>query len=121
MDPLCVQEGVSELGCSAISWGLYLGYFIFAVALIAMVFLPLINTLKNPSSLAKSGIGVGVLVVVFIISFVLADSELSAIGKAAGETETSVKWIGAGLIMFYLALFAAVIGLVYSEISKALK
>ena len=121
MDAKCAEMAVSEFGCSLISWGLYLTYIIFGVAVISTIVFPLINTIKNPSNLAKSGIGIGVLVVVFFISYVLADSELSAIGKALGETEASVKWIGAGLIMFYIALFGAIIGLIYSEISKALK
>lgn len=121
MDPKCVEFGESALSCAAISWGLYLGYFVLAIAVIATIVLPLMNTIKNPTSLAKSGIGIGALVVVFVISYIAADSELSAIGKGLGETEASVKWIGAGLIMFYIALFGAIAGLIYSEISKAFK
>jgi hypothetical protein len=121
MDAKCVEFAVSEAGCGLISWGLYLGYVILGVAVVATIVLPLINTIKNPTNLMKSGIGIGVLVVVFAISFALSDSQLSPIGKGLGETEESVKWIGAGLIMFYIALFAAIIGLVYSEISKVFK
>ena len=121
MDAKCVEFSLSDLSCSAISWGLYLGYVIFAIAVIATIVLPLINTIKNPGSLVKSGIGVGVLVAVFVISYVLSDSEVSAIAKGLGENESSVKLIGAGLIMFYIALFVAIAGLIYSEINKAFK
>jgi hypothetical protein len=121
MTQLCIDKEISEFGCNAISWGLYISYIIFGVAVLAAIVLPLINTVKNPSSLIKSGIGVGILVVVFIVSYVIADSELSAIGRGLGVTESSVKWIGAGLIMFYIALFVAIGGLLYSEISKAFK
>lgn len=117
----CAEFALSEIGCSAISWGLYLGYIIFGVAVVATIVLPLINTIKNPTNLAKSGIGIGVLVVVFAISFAMSDTQVSAIAKGLDETESSVRWIGAGLIMFYIALFAAIAGLLYSEISKAFK
>ena len=121
MTQLCIEKGISEFGCNAISWGLVISYIIFAVAVIAALGLSFLNSIKNPGSLVKSGIGIGVLVVVLIISYALSNSEVSAIAKGLGEGESSVRWIGAGLIMFYLALFAAVGGLVYSEISKAFK
>ena len=121
MDAKCAEMAVSEMGCNLISWGLYVGYIIFGIAVVATIVFPLINTIKNPGNVVKSGIGIGVLVVVFVVSYAMSDNQLSAIGKGLGETEGSVKWIGAGLIMFYIALFAAIIGLVYSEISKVFK
>jgi hypothetical protein len=121
MDAKCVEFGESAFSCAAISWGLYICYIIFGIAVISALGLALINTIKNPGTLVKSGIGIGVLVVVLVISYALSDSEVSAIAKALGEGPSSVKWIGAGLIMFYIALFAAIIGLVYNEISKAFK
>ena len=121
MDTKCIEFDQTAFGCAAISWGLYFCYIIFAVAVLAALGLALYNTLKNPGTLVKSGIGIGVLIVVLVISYALSDSEVSAIAKGLGENESSVKWIGAGLIMFYFALFAAMAGLVYSEISKAFK
>jgi hypothetical protein len=121
MDPKCAEEAISELGCNLISWGLYLSYAIFAVAVVSALGLALLNMIKNPSSLIKAGIGIGVLIVLLLVSYALSDSEVSTIAKGLGEGPNSVRWIGAGLIMFYLALFAAVIGLVYSEVSKAFK
>lgn len=117
----CSEFALSELSCAAISWGLIVCYIIFAVAVIAALGLALLNTVKNPSSLVKSGIGVGGLVVILVISYAMSDSEVTAIAKGLGEGESSVRWIGAGLIMFYIALFVAVGGLLYSEISKAFK
>jgi hypothetical protein len=38
-----------------------------------------------------------------------------------GITEGTSKLVGAGLITFYIVIIGAVIGLVYSEISKAFK
>jgi len=52
---------------------------------------------------------------------VLSGSELSSSAIAMGIDEAGSKLIGGGLIMFYITFFIAVIGLIYSEISKALK
>ncbi|MEQ8363792.1 MAG: hypothetical protein RIF39_06055 [Cyclobacteriaceae bacterium] len=101
--------------------GLYVGYGLFSVALIAAVILPLINALKSPKDLVKSGMGVGALVVVFLISFGLAGSEVTSKYTAQGIGESSSKLIGAGLTMFYIVFISALIGIVFSEISKALK
>jgi hypothetical protein len=121
MDAKCIEFELTEASCNAISPGLYVGYFLFAIAVIAMVVLPLMNTIKNPGVLVKSGIGIGALVVLFAISYVMADSNVSPIAKSLGETESSVKLIGAGLIMLYITFFLSIIGLVYSEVTKVLK
>ena len=101
--------------------GLYVGYGLFSIAIVAAVILPLINALKSPKDLVKSGMGVGALVVVFLISFGLAGSEVTSKYTAQGIGESSSKLIGAGLTMFYIVFATALIGIVFSEISKALK
>lgn len=101
--------------------GLYVGYALLLIALGAAVILPLINALRSPKDLAKSAMGVGALVVVFIISFGLAGSEVTAKYTSMGVGESGSKMIGAGLTMFYIVFFIALLGIVYSEINKALK
>ena len=121
MDPKCLEFGLTESGCNAITPGLYVAYILFGIALVAAIGLPLINTLKNPSVLVKSGISLGVLAVLFAVAYGLADGKASAISTAFGETESSVHLISAGLILFYIAMFVAAAGVIYSEINKALK
>lgn len=102
--------------------GIYLAYLLVFVAIISMIVLPLINALKSPKDLAKSGMGIGALVVLFAIAFAVSGGELTAQYQALGvETEFSSRLIGAGLTMFYFVFFIAIIGIIYSEISKALK
>lgn len=121
MDAKCVEAGLSEASCGAISPGLYLGYMLLGLSLLAAIVLPLMNALKNPNVLVKSGISFGILVVLFVISYGIADTTVSPIAKGLGQDEGGVKLIGAGLIMLYITFFIAVAGLVYSEINKALK
>jgi len=102
--------------------GIYLAYAMFFAAVLAMIVLPLMNALRSPANMAKSGMGIGALVVLFIIAYAISGGELTPQYQALGvETEFSSRLIGAGLTMFYFVFFIAIIGMIYSEISKALK
>jgi hypothetical protein len=101
--------------------GIYLSYIFLGVALAASVVLPLVNALKHPAGLVKSLIGVGGLVVLFIVAYSLSGSELTSKAIAMGVDESGSKMIGAGLTLFYFVFVAAALGIVFSEISKALK
>jgi hypothetical protein len=101
--------------------GLYVLYVLLFVAVAAALIFPIVNSISNPSSLLRTGIGVGVVLVLFGVSYALAGSDLPRSAIAAGLSESSVKLISAGLIMFYIVLVLAVGALIYSEISKALK
>jgi len=121
MDIMCESNGLSDFSCNAISWGLYLGYFLFIGSIVAVAGLFLWNAIQDTRLLIRSAVGAGILVVLFLISYSLSDGTPSNAAIAAGVDETSSKLIGGGLTMFYIIFFAAIIGLVYSEISKALK
>jgi hypothetical protein len=101
--------------------GIYISYALLFVAVLAMIVLPLMNAIKAPGDMAKSAMGLGALVVLFIIAFLISGSELTSAQQAAGITESGSKMIGAGLTMFYFVFVIAVISMIYSEISKALK
>ena len=101
--------------------GIYTVYLFFGVALISAVLLPLINAFRQPAGLVKSLVGVGALVVVFIIAYTMSGSEVSTKAAAMGMDEGGSKMIGAGLILFYSAFIAAALGIVFSEINKSLK
>lgn len=101
--------------------GLYLFYALLLIAVIAAMVFPVINSIKEPKALLKSAIGIGIVLVVFGISYAVADSSVNLKAAAMGVTESSSKLIGAGLIMFYVALVLSAVALIYSEISKAFK
>lgn len=101
--------------------GIYLSYLLFIIALGAAIVLPLVNAIKSPSTFVKSLAGVGALVVVFGISFALANDEVSPKAASLGIDATGSKLIGAGLTMLLFVFIAAAIGVIYSEINKAFK
>ena len=101
--------------------GMWLFYILLIASIGAAVLMPLASAVKTPGTFKKALMGVGFLVVLFGIAYVLSGSEVTAEHAAKGITESSSKLLGAGLIMFYLTLLGSVVGIVYSEISKALK
>ena len=101
--------------------GLFIGYGLLILTLGAAVVLPLINALKSPKDLGKSFMGLGVLVVLFLVAYGLSGSKVTAEYSAAGITESTSKIIGAGLTMFYIVFVLALVGIAVSEINKALK
>ncbi len=101
--------------------GLYTGYVLLIVALLSAIILPLVNILQSPGDLKKALFAIIGMVVLFGISYALAGSEVSADHAAKGITGNTSKLVGAGLIMFYLTSAIAVLGLIYSEINKAIK
>lgn len=105
----------------SIDIGLYISFILLAVATASAVLMPLLNAIKHPAGLVKSLIGVGGLVVLFIVAYSVSGSELSSKAVALGVDESGSKLIGAGLILFYLVFVISVIGVIYSEVNKALK
>lgn len=96
--------------------GLFLAYILIGVCILAAVGMPLLKAFGDPQSLKKIGLGVGALVVVFVISFVISDS--TAYEKASEGTS---KMVGAGLYTMYTLAIVAIVGIVYTEIKKALE
>jgi hypothetical protein len=104
-----------------LDFGLYSFYVLLVIAVLATIAFPIFTAVKHPKSALGSLIGLGILAVVFGISWALSDSDVTVKQMALGVNETTSKLIGAGLIMFYVTLFLSMIALIYSEISKALK
>lgn len=101
--------------------GLFLFYALLVVALVTVLVFPVVNAMKDPAAMKKTLIGVGVLVAVFVLSFLLAGSEVTLEHRALGISEGSSKLIGAGLTMMYLMFIITLVVWVYSEVSKAFK
>jgi predicted permease len=104
-----------------INAGMWIFYILLFASIGAAVIMPLMHAVKTPGTFKKSLVGIGSLVVLFGVSYVLSGSDVTAINAAKGITPESSKMIGAGLTMFYFALFGSIIGIIYSEISKAIK
>ncbi len=100
---------------------LYAAYILTIIAAVAAVVLPLIQSLSDPSSLAKSGIGLVALLVVFGIGYGLSGSEVLPSYVEFGVDASLSKFIGGSLTMMYILTLVAIVGIVFTELSKVIR
>ena len=100
---------------------LYLAYTLVIVALLAAVLLPLISAIGNPQSLLKSGLGVLFIVALYFIAYAFSGSEVTQAYSEFDVGPELSKIVGGTLIMSYLLLAFAMIGILYTEVNKIIK
>ncbi|MBI2282042.1 MAG: hypothetical protein HYU68_15315 [Bacteroidetes bacterium] len=107
-----ISEGLLIMWC----------YVLLGLASVAAIVFPLINMAQNPKSAKNALIGVVALAIVCGIGYALAGSEefFTLDGKLLADASSS-KYSEAGLIAFYIMGAAAIIAVVYAEVSKMLK
>ena len=102
---------------------LYIADILVIAGVIFAVVLPLIKSLDNPGSLLKSGVGVVGLLVIFFIAYSMSDGEVAA--KYAADpfnlTPGMSKFVGGTLLTTYALFIIAIVGIVITEINKAIK
>jgi hypothetical protein len=104
-----------------INIGLMVTYALIGIAVISVVVLPLIKAIDNPKTLIGTAIGLGVLLVVFGISYAISGDEVLPRYVTQNVGPGISKFVGGLLTTMYLFLGAAVVGIVFTEISKAFK
>lgn len=93
--------------------GLFLSYILVGVCALAAIGMPLVKAFGDPQSLKKMAMGVGAVVVVFVVSYMIADGTVYE--NASSGTS---KMVGAGLFTMYILAFLALGGIVFTEIQK---
>ena len=101
--------------------GLYLAYLLIAVATLTALIFPVLYVAKHPKEGKDILIGVGALVVLFVLSYVLAGGDVLPKYANYGVGASESKLISAGLISFYILIVAAIVTAIYAEISKLFK
>lgn len=100
---------------------LYFGYGMVIVAAFLAIAFPLWIASKNPKSLIQSGIGLGSILVLFLVAWLISSNEVYSSYAEFGVDESLSKFIGGMLNLVYILAGLAVFGIIYSEISKSLK
>ncbi len=101
--------------------GLWVAYILILVAIVSAVVLPIVNSLGDPKSLIKPLIAMAVIGVLYLISWSLAGDSLNAKAVALGVSGGVSRAVGGALITMYILFVVAIVGIVFSEINKALK
>tara|TARA_X000000368_G_C22916438_1_gene661009 strand:+ start:33 stop:371 length:339 start_codon:yes stop_codon:yes gene_type:complete len=100
---------------------LYFGYGMVMVGAVLAIGFPLWIASKNPKSLVGTGMGLGSILVLFLIAWLLSGSEVYSSYTEFGVDASLSKFIGGMLILVYMLVGLALTGIIYSEVSKSLK
>ena len=102
--------------------GLIVAYVLVGLGIVLAIVFPLINAISQPKLLVKAGLGLVGVIVVFGIGYALSDAGTSARFIQYGvDTPALSQGIGGALIMVYLLMGLAIVGIVVTEFSKAFK
>ncbi|MDG2342569.1 MAG: hypothetical protein P8L24_05865 [Cytophagales bacterium] len=100
---------------------LYFGYGMVMVGAVLAIGFPLWIASKNPKSLVDTGIGLGSILVLFLIAWLISGSEVYSSYSEFGVDASLSKFIGGMLILVYMLVGLALSGIIYSEVTKSLK
>jgi membrane protease YdiL (CAAX protease family) len=116
-DEKLAQDGGLQGSVLAPFIGLSYGSVLFPAGL-ALIF-PIIHLLDNPKTAKGILIGVGALLGVFVIAYLVSSSAID--GLPEGTSEGTSKWVSTGINTFYLLSLIAVGSIVYTEVSRFFK
>lgn len=97
---------------------LYVAYITFAITLLFVLFFVLKGIFEG--NIKSTLLSVGAFLLVFVISYVLADGTPMTVGEEVLSASGS-KWVDTGLYAFYIMAVLAVGAMVFSGIKKVTK
>lgn len=101
---------------------LYWGYILFIVAVAVLLGISLLGILKNPKGSVKVLIILAAMIVIGLIAYSVSKNTITPVMMEKYKvTASTVKWVGAGLILTYLMMAAAVGVFIYTAIVKFFK
>ena len=102
---------------------LYATYLLAVVGTILSIVMPLLKSLDDPKGLMKSGLGVLGLAALFFICYALSGNEVLAKFEGApfNLTPGMSQLIGGMLVMTYILTVVAIVSIVVTELTKAVK
>jgi accessory gene regulator protein AgrB len=103
-------EGVSPM--------LYTGYIIMAIVVLMVLMFVVSGVLAG--NVKKTLMSVGAFLAVVVISYVMASGSTEGLPLVDNEmvSESTSRWVGTGLIAFYILAVAAIGSMVFSGVKK---
>ena len=113
-------ETSADLQASVVNPFMYVAYFIFAAIVLLVLFFVIIGLFKG--NIKNTLISLGVFAAIILIAYFLADgtpmynrNEVQVVG------ESGSKWVGTGLITFYILAGMAILIMLISGVRKLIK
>jgi len=104
----------------AVSYGMPLAYIALGIAALGAIAFPIIQMVKDLKKAITTFVAIGIILVLFLICYALSANEPFTVGDIS-VSAAQMKFIGAGLNMFYTLLVASVLAILYSSVSHYFK
>lgn len=104
-----------------IDYSMYLSYVIFFLTIGSLAFFLVYHMAKSFKSSVGGLLGFGFIFIVAIIGYFLSSGELTDKAIELQVTSTQMKWIGSGLIIFYVIFFGTILMIVGSMVMNLVK
>lgn len=101
-----------------INIGIYITYVLLIVALFASILFPLIQTFGNLKAAKSTLLGIGLILVVFVFSFLVSPAQTGPFYDRFNISPTLSRFIGGGLVATYLFFIAAAVSIIYASVTK---
>ncbi|HUW05245.1 MAG TPA: hypothetical protein VMW01_03190 [Williamwhitmania sp.] len=95
-----------------------LAYVYFAIAIGLAIIFPIVNMIVNPTNSKKTLLGLGALVLLFVVAFLLSSSAQLpfSIANPANDAPVTLRFVDTSVISLYLLAACAVGSIVYTEV-----
>lgn len=95
-----------------------LAYVYFAIAIGLAIIFPVVNMIVNPTNSKKTLLGLGALVLFFLVAFLLSSSTKLpfSIPNPANDAPVTLRFVDTSVISLYLLAAFAVGSIVYTEV-----
>lgn len=101
---------------------LYAAYLLVIIGMLAAIVLPVINSFNDPKQLVRGLLGIGILLVTFIVGYLISGDEITATYiKNEVTTANASKMIGGSLIAMYMFFIVAFGSIIVTEVIKLFK
>ena len=106
---------------AALNWCFNILYLLVIIVIILLVLFAVIGIFSNKKQLFKTLLLLGCCVVLIVIGYFLAPSELSDIALRLEVAPIVYKWVGTAMNVIYLAFFGVILAFISSIIYVKIK
>ena len=103
-----------------LNFGLPLAYVALGIATLVAIVFPVMQMATDFKKAKSALVGIGILVAIFLLSYVLADNQPLTTNYETMEGG-QMKLIEAGLYLVYMLFAASLIAIVYASVSRYFK
>jgi phosphoglycerol transferase MdoB-like AlkP superfamily enzyme len=102
-----------------VNFGIYAAYVLIGICIVGILGFSIMNLIKDPKAAKSALIGIIGLLVIFGLTFALSDgSEATTTFADEDISEGGLRRVGMGLGAFYVLTAAAILVIVYVEVSR---